>query len=205
MKVLAINGSPRRQGNTGILVNAVCGELEREGIETEQITIGHLPLRGCLACERCREPGGKGCVIPDELNAWLDKIEAAHGLILASPVYTGDVSAAMKAFIERAAHVMRAPLVRGEGHSILWRKVAVPLVTMRRVGAAHTLGSLMNLLTHNETIVPFAGEWPVGIGKHAGSVLDDAAALEDMKNLGKTMVWTLKRLYGSRLDEQSAS
>ncbi|MHC4836095.1 MAG: flavodoxin family protein, partial [Planctomycetota bacterium] len=102
MKVLGINGSPRKGGNTEILIRKVFEPLEAAGIETELIQIGGRAVRGCIACFKCRELNNGTCVIAnDPINEILEKMREADGIILGSPTYFTDVTAEMKALIDR--------------------------------------------------------------------------------------------------------
>src|SRR5512137_836593 len=103
MKVVAFNGSPRKEGNTYLLVQRVFQELDSEGIQTEYLQIGGKSLRGCVACRKCFENKDKKCVLPDDgLNGYVAKMEEAEGIILASPVHFSNVTAEMSALIGRA-------------------------------------------------------------------------------------------------------
>src|SRR3989304_3719968 len=103
MKVVGFNGSPRKDGNTSIAIKAVFNELEKEGIETELIHIGHNPVYGCTACEACWKNKDGFCIIDsDILNECLKKMYESDGIIIGSPVYFGSVTPQTKAFIDRA-------------------------------------------------------------------------------------------------------
>ena len=103
MKVLAINGSARPNGNTAILIRTIFAELEKQGIETELVQLAGSQLRGCAACYGCFRTKNNKCVISEDiLNECVAKMMAADGIILASPTYFADVSAEMKALIDRA-------------------------------------------------------------------------------------------------------
>ena len=109
MKVVAFNGSARKDGNTAILIKHVLGELETEGFETEMVQLAGTKIRGCTACGRCFENKDRRCVVTnDVLNDCLDKMLAADGIILGSPTYFADVSTETKALIDRAGFVARA-------------------------------------------------------------------------------------------------
>ena len=191
MKVVAFNGSPRRQGNTSLLIEKVFEELHQEGIETEQIHIGGKPLRGCTACLKCVENKDKKCVLPDDdLNSYVEKMEKAQGIILASPVYFSNVTAEMKALIDRGGYVSKA------NGTLLRRKVGAAVVTMRRAGATMAYSDLNLFFGINEMIVPGSSYWNLGVGRMPGEVLKDEEGLKTMETLGKNMAWLLKKLYG---------
>lgn len=191
MKVVAFNGSPKKQGNTYLLIQKVFGELEQEGIETEYVHIGGKPLRGCTACLKCVENKDKKCVLPDDdLNSYIEKMEKAEGIILASPVYFSNVTAEMKALIERAGYVSKA------NGTLLRRKVGAAVVAVRRAGATMVYSDLNLFFGINEMIIPGSSYWNLGIGRMPGEVLKDEEGLRTMETLGKNMAWLLKKLYG---------
>lgn len=149
MKVVAFNGSPRREGNTYLLVQKVFEELRKEKIETEYVHIGGKILRGCTACLKCRETRDKKCILPDDgLNGYVQKMDEAQGMILASPVYFSNVTSEMKALIDRAGYVARA----NEG--MLKRKVGAAVVSLRRAGATIVYSDLNFFFGIQEMIVP---------------------------------------------------
>ncbi len=191
MKVVAFNGSPRREGNTYLLVQRVFEELHKERIETEYYQVGDKPLRGCTACRKCFENKDKKCVLPDDgLNGYVSKMEEAEGIILASPVYFSNVTAGMKALIERVGFVSRA------NGGLLKRKVGAAVVAVRRAGATIVYSDLHFFFGHEEMIIPGSSYWNLGIGRSAGEVLQDEEGLKTMENLGRNMAWLIRKLYG---------
>ena len=191
MRVVAFNGSPRKEGNTYLLIQRVFEELKIEGIETEYVHIGGKPLRGCTACFKCTENKDKKCVLPDDgLSGYVAKMEQAEGIILASPVYFSNVTAEMKALIDRAGFVSIA------NGGLLKRKVGAAVVAVRRAGATIVYSDLNFFFGIHGMIVPGSSYWNLGIGRSAGDVLKDEEGLKTMETLGKNMAWLLKKLYG---------
>ena len=191
MKVVAFNGSPRKEGNTSLLVQKVFDELRKEGIETEYVHIGGKALRGCTACYKCKETKDKRCALPDDgLNGYIEKMENAQGIILASPVYYSNVTA------ETAALISRAGFVSTANGRILKRKVGAPVVAVRRAGANVVYSNLNFFFGIQEMIVPGSSYWNHGIGRDIGDVLKDEEGLATMTILGQNMAWLLKKLYG---------
>lgn len=188
MKVVAFNGSPRKGGNTEFLLKAALAELEAEGIETELIQIGGQVLRGCTACCWCRESGEKRCVIDDDpLNGYLDKMREADAILLGSPTYFADLTAEMKALIDRSGFVLRP---NGE----LRRKLGAGVVAARRGGALHTFDSLNHFFLINEMIVVGSTYWNDGLAGPAGAVEQDQEGVGIAKTLGQNIAWTLKKI-----------
>lgn len=189
MRALAINGSPRAEGNTALLLQTVLGELEAEGIETEQIQIGGKPLRGCVACMKCWENQDDRCVIEgDGLNDCLAKVKQADAIILGSPTYFADVTAEMKAFIDRSGMVARA------NGNFLRRKVGAGVIAVRRGGSMHALQSLQNYFLISEMIVPGSSYWNMAYGRLPGEVSEDEEGIKTMKTLGENMAWLMKKV-----------
>jgi multimeric flavodoxin WrbA len=189
MKVVAFNGSARKDGNTAILVNAVFAELKSEGIKTELVQLAGKKMHGCTACGKCWETKDERCVITtDFANDCIEKMIQADGIILASPTYFADVSAEMKALIDRAGFVALA------NDAMLRRKVGAAVVAVRRGGAIHAFDTINHFFFINQMVVPGSSYWNVGIGLHPGDVEKDDEGLATMKTLGANMAWVLKRL-----------
>ncbi|OPX64308.1 MULTISPECIES: flavodoxin family protein [unclassified Methanoregula] len=184
-KVLAINGSPRKDGNTSVLIRTILAEMEKKGIETETIQIGGKKVHGCLACMKCFENRDGKCVIDDDIvNLCIRKMREADGIILGSPVYFLDITAEMKALIDRAGFVSYA-----NGHP-LKHKVGNVTVAVRRAGASRTADSMLHFLLANDMIVP--GLPVIGIGRDIGDVEKDEEGMDRARHLGKTMAQLLK-------------
>ena len=129
MKVVAFNGSARKDGNTAILVNTVFKELKKAGIKTELVQLAGKKIRGCTACGKCFNNQDKRCAVKgDVLNDCIEKMLDADGIILASPTYFSDVSTEMKALIDRAGFVAKA------NQDMFRRKVGASVIAVRRAG-----------------------------------------------------------------------
>ena len=127
MKVMALNGSARKDGNTAILLNVVLDELKKEDIQTELVQMAGEPIAGCRACYKCFQNKDHRCAVKkDILNDLIEKMEGADGILLGSPTYFSDVSAGMRAFIERCGFVARA------NDYMFRRKVGAAVVAVRR-------------------------------------------------------------------------
>ena len=189
MKVIAFNGSARKDGNTSILLNMVFEELKAEGIETEIYSLAGKPIQGCIACFKCFEKKDKRCAVEkDIINECIQKMLEADGILLGSPTYFADVSAGMKALIERCGMVSRA------NGDMLKRKVGAGVVAVRRAGAMHVFSSLNSFFLINQMIIPGSSYWNLGIGRQPGEVNNDLEGVQTMKNLGKNMAWLLKKI-----------
>jgi multimeric flavodoxin WrbA len=190
MKVLAINGSARKDGNTAIMVRAVFAELEKEGIETHMEQLHGVKLQGCIACYECFKRKDKRCAVKkDKMNELIEFMLDADGIILASPTYFADASAGMRAVIERAGMVARAC------DDMFQRKVGAPVVTLRRGGGMQTFNSLNAFFFIGQMVVPGSSYWNMGFGREIGQVESDAEGLKTMADLGRNMAWAMKKLY----------
>ena len=189
MKVIAFNGSARKEGNTSILLNLVLDELKAEGIDTEIYSLAGKPIQGCIACFKCFEKKNRQCnVEKDIINECIQKMDESDGILLGSPTYFADVSAGMKALIERSGMVGRA------NTDMYKRKVGAAVVAVRRAGAIHVFNSLNYFFTINEMIIPGSSYWNIGIGRQPGDVNNDTEGVQTMKNLGKNMAWLMKKI-----------
>ncbi|HHL34931.1 MAG TPA: flavodoxin family protein [Desulfobulbaceae bacterium] len=190
MKVVAFNGSARKDGNTTMLVNYVFAELEKEGIETELVQLAGKHPHGCIACYQCFKKKNRRCAVDiDCINDCIEKMEAADGIILASPTYFADLSPEIKAIIDRCGMVSRA---NGDMYR---RKVGAAVVARRRGGAIHVFDSINHFFTIGQMIIVGSSYWNIGVGREKGEVADDTEGVETMRNLGKNMAWLLKKIH----------
>jgi len=191
MKVLAINSSARKDGNTAILLNTVLGELNGEGIETELVQLAGQHIQGCMACNKCfKKKDGRCAFEKDMLNECLSKMVAAEGILLGSPTYFSDVSANMRSLIERGGLVSRANKYMLKG------KVGAGVIAVRRAGSIPAFNSLNLFFLYGQMIIPGSSYWNVGIGMNPGDVAEDTEGIQTMKDLGRNMAWLLKKLHG---------
>ncbi len=190
MKVVAINASPRKEGNTFILLNAVLDELKKEGIETEIHSLSAKPIQGCIACYQCFQKKNRRCAVEkDALNDFIGLMEKAEGILLGSPTYFSDVTSGMRALIERAGLVARA------NDYMYKRKVGAGVVAVRRAGAIPAFSSLNLFFHYNQMVMPGSSYWSIAIGREVGEVRKDDEGMQTMKTLGQNMAWLMKKLY----------
>ncbi len=189
MKVLAINGSPRKNGNTKLVIERVFHPLQEAGIETEFFQLGGKPVHGCTACGKCRQVKDGRCHIKnDTINLAIEKMLEADAIILGSPVYFADVSTEMKALIDVAGYV-----TRGNGH-LLKRKIGAGVLAVRRGGQLHAFETLNNFFLISQMIVPGSSYWNFAVGGPEGAVLLDEEGMQIMQTLGENMAWLLKKI-----------
>lgn len=191
MKVVAFSGSARKGGNTAQLLNLALAELAAHGIETELVELAGQPIHGCIACYKCFKEKNRRCAVEkDIINDCIAKMDAADGILLGSPTYFADVSASMKALIERCGMVSRA------NGDMFKRKVGAGVVAVRRAGAYHVFSSLNAFFLIGQMIVVGSSYWNIGIGREVGEVAGDAEGVKTMKDLGQNMAWLLEKVRG---------
>lgn len=189
MKVVAFNGSPRKEGNTFLSIITVFQELEKEGIETEVIQLGSANIKGCRACYKCFENRDFRCVQKDDLNGFIEKMREADGIIIGSPTYFSNVSTEVKALIDRAGLVARA------NDHLLKRKVGAAVVVARRAGATHVYSSINFFFGISNMIIPGSSYWNLGYGRNPGEVANDEEGMATFRELGRNMAWLLKKIH----------
>lgn len=191
MKVVAFNGSARKNGNTAILVNRVLKELQKEGIETELVQLSGEKIKGCIACYKCFENKDQRCSVKNDiLNSCIEKMVGADGIILASPTYFANISTELKALIDRAG------LTSIANDRMFKRKVGAAVVAVRRGGSIHAFNAINHFFFIGEMIVPGSNYWNMGFGLDKGDVEKDEEGLNTMKVLGENMAWLLKKING---------
>ncbi len=189
MRVVAINGSARKNGNTAILINTVFEELNQEKIDTELIQLAGKRIQGCKACKKCFSNKNKRCSVEeDDFNAVFEKMADADGIVLGSPTYFADVTAEMKALIDRSGYVGFA------NDRLFRRKVGAAVVAVRRAGAIHVFDTINHFFLISEMIIPGSSYWNVGVGREIGEVESDKEGLRTMRILGQNMAWVMKKI-----------
>ncbi|MFZ2957199.1 MAG: flavodoxin family protein [Candidatus Ozemobacteraceae bacterium] len=187
MKVIAINGSPKAEGNTFFALKTTAAELEKEGIDVEILHVGNQTIRGCIACGQCAKNKNEQCVLPgDKVNEWIQKMKAADGILLGSPVHYSSIGASMKAFLDRAFYVA------GSNGGLFRHKVGATLVAVRRSGGVTTFDQMNHYVLYSEMLVPTSNYWNVIHGAKPGDAAKDEEGVQIMKILGKNMAWLLK-------------
>nr|WP_320133626.1 flavodoxin family protein [uncultured Holophaga sp.] len=184
MKALAINGSPRKGGNTETLLNAVLKPLAEAGWETELIQIGGRELPGCKACFKCMERRDRRCIFgKDIFNDVFAKMVEADAIILGSPTYFADVTPEIKALMDRSGFVHMA------NGGLLAGKVGAGVVAVRRGGATHVLDTMTHLFQICQMVIPGSTYWNMGYGLQPGEVGGDVEGMANMAHLGRAIDW----------------
>ncbi len=184
MKAVAINGSPRKGGNTEILLRKALEPIAAAGHATEYLQVGGTRIRGCTACGACGRMKNKRCVIDDDIfNLAFAKMLEADAILIGSPTYFADVTAETKALLDRAGRVARA------NGGLFRRKIGAAVVAERRGGAVHAVDSILHLFLATQMIVPGSTYWNLGLGGEPGDVLRDEEGLANMEDLGGQIAW----------------
>lgn len=193
MKVLGINSSARKDGNTAILINRVFEALNNAGIETELVQLAGKVIEPCKACWACG--GQRNCVHgKDCFREVFEKMKEADGILLGSPVYSANISANMQALLERAAVVTDM----NREASLFTHKVGAAVTAARRGGALQAIDNMNHFFLNHEMYVAGSTYWNMGYGQMPGDVEKDQEALANMDNLGQHMAYLLKALEGRR-------
>lgn len=185
MKVLLINGSPRKNGNTHIALKEIAGTLESEGIGTEMISIGTNAVRGCIACGKCAELGH--CVFSDNVY---DRIrtcleEGIDGFVVGSPVYYGGPNGSVCALLDRVFYSLGR---------YLQYKPAASVAVCRRSGATATFDRLNKYFTINNMPVVPAFYWNNVHGRLPGEAALDGEGMQTMRAIGRNMAWMMRSI-----------
>jgi multimeric flavodoxin WrbA len=187
MNVIAVNGSPRKDGNCGHALSMVGVELEKEGIDFEIVHVGDKAIRGCIACGSCGRRGDGKCVFGDDpVNDAVGKMREADGIVLASPVYYSGVAGTMKSFLDRCFYVA------GSSGGLFRHKVGAALVAVRRSGGSSTLDCLNHYLTYSEMVIASSSYWNIVHGMQGGEMEKDAEGVQIVEVLARNLAWILK-------------
>ncbi|MDN5360687.1 MAG: hypothetical protein PWQ84_1750 [Thermotogaceae bacterium] len=192
MKVVAINGSPRKKGNTYHALTLVGEELTTQGISTEIVQIGDKKIQGCLSCNTCAKNKDERCVIDDATNGLIQEMKKADGILLGSPVHYAGVGGTMKSFLDRAF------MVAGVNGGLFRHKVGACVTAVRRSGGLPAFKQLNVYLLYSEMVIPASNYWNVIHGNRPGDAVQDEEGKQIMRVLGKNMAWLMKSLAYSK-------
>ena len=181
MKVLILNGSPRKSGNTSIALDEMVRIFEADGIEAEVVQVGNKAVRGCIACGTCAEKGK--CVFDDVVNELAPKFEAADGLVIASPVYYGSANATLIACLDRLFYSTSFDKTM---------KVGASVVVARRGGLSATFDELNKYFLISSMPVAASQYWNSVHGREPGQAAQDAEGLQTMRVLARNMAFLMK-------------
>ena len=188
MKVLLINGSPRKNGNTSLALAEVAGVLKNEGIETEIFWIGNQPVRGCISCYACAEKNLGKCVFDDDVcNRLVSRFADADGFVVGSPTYYGQPNGALLAVLQRVFFSAGRALVDG--------KPAACVAVCRRGGSSAAFQCMNMPFEMLNALMIGSQYWNIVFGRDPGDAALDTEGMQTMRTLGKNMAWVLKNLH----------
>jgi multimeric flavodoxin WrbA len=187
MKVLLINGSPRKEGNTCVALKEIARQLEVQGIESEITWVGNKPLRGCIACGACKQKGNGRCAFDDDAcNGIIEKMETSDAVVVGSPVYYGQPSGQLLCMQQRMLFA---------GGQFFQNKPAAAVCVCRRGGATAAFQALqMPFQMCNMPIVP-SQYWNIAYGREEGQASQDTEGMQTMRTLANNMAWLLKKMH----------
>ncbi len=192
-KVLLINGSPRKQGNTFIALSEVAKTLNEQGIETEIEWVGTKPVRGCIACNTCKQAGNGKCVFDDDIcNKIIEKINNSDALVVGAPVYYGVPPGQTLALIQRAFYA----------GAKVDNKPAAAITVCRRGGATAAFQTLQMPFQMVNMPLATSQYWNIVYGMMPGDASLDTEGLQTMRQLARNMAWMLKGMNPGNPPEQ---
>lgn len=183
MKVLLINGSPNAKGCTFTALSEVADALNKEGVETEIVQVGHKDIRGCIGCRMCKKTGK--CVFNDIVGEIQEKFVEADGIVIGSPVYYSGPNGTMISFLDRMFYSCLADKRM---------KVGAAVVSCRRGGNTATFDVLNKYFTINQMPIVSSQYWNMVHGNNAEEVKQDIEGLQTMRTLGKNMAFLIKAI-----------
>ncbi len=192
MKVLLINGSPRKKGNTFLALSEVAKTLEQQGIETEIVQIGTKAVRSCIACGQCAVKQLGRCVFDDDIcNRIVEKLDTADALVVGSPTYYGQPNGAVLSLIQRMFFSAGAKVQN---------KPAASVCICRRGGATTAFQTLNMAFEMMNMPVVTSQYWNIVYGRSEGEAALDTEGMQTMRTLGNNMAWMLKKIHADSPD-----
>ena len=183
MKVLMINGSPRKDGNTAAALDEMKKVFEADGVEVEIVSIGSAAIRGCIACGTCSKKGS--CVFDDLVNETAPKLVEADGLVLATPVYYASANGSLISFLDRLFYSCSCDKTM---------KVGAAVAVARRGGLTATFDELNKYFTISNMPVASSQYWNSVHGREPGQAEQDLEGLQTMRTLAKNMTFLMRSI-----------
>ena len=189
MKVLLINGSPRKEGNTFLALSEVARTLEKNGVEAEIVQLGSKPVRGCIACGQCKMKQLGRCVFDDDVcNRIVERLDEADALIVGAPVYYGQPNGAVLAVMQR---------VFFSAGGKVQNKPAAAVTVCRRGGATAAFQTLNMMFQMMNMPVVTSQYWNIAYGREPGQATQDTEGMQTMRTLAQNMAWLLKKIHAN--------
>lgn len=184
MKVILVNGSPKKEGNTGYVIEKIEDMFkENKQIDVEKFWIGNNPIMGCIGCNKCKE--NKRCFLDDNVNKFLEKLENADGIIFASPVHFSGIPGMLSSFMDRAFYIKK---------DLYKNKVVSSILISRRAGAVAGVDVMNKYFLMSNTIIATSSYWNIVYGTKKEEIDQDLEGIQTMENLVGNMTYILKAL-----------
>lgn len=189
MKVLLINGSPRKQGNTFLALSEVAKTLEEQGIEAEIVHIGVKAVRSCIACGQCKTKQLGRCVFDDDVcNRVVEKLDTADALVVGSPTYYGQPNGGVLSLVQRMFF---------SAGSKVQDKPAAAVCVCRRGGSTAAFQTMNMAFEMMNMPVVTSQYWNIVYGREEGEAALDVEGMQTMRTLGRNMAWLLKKIHAN--------
>lgn len=186
MKVLLVNGSPRKEGNTYTALSEIAGQLKSNGIDSETVWIGNRPVRGCIVCNGCKNNGRCRCVFDDDItNTVIEKMESCDAIIIGAPVYYGQPAAQAMALEQRMLYA---------GGPAFFGKPAAAVCVCRRGGATAAFQTLQMPFQMCNMPIVTSQYWNIAYGREPGQASLDLEGMQTMRTLANNMSVLLKKM-----------
>ncbi len=192
MKVLLINGSPRKEGNTFVALSQIASQLKENGVDSEIVWIGNKAIHGCIACGKCRQNGGVCGFDDDVCNEILSKAKEADGLVFGSPVYYGQPAGPLLCLEQRMMYAASKNFAN---------KPAAVVCVCRRGGATAAFQTLQMPLQMVNMPIVTSQYWNIAYGAAPGDANKDIEGLQTMRTLANNMSWMLKKFHNISCQE----
>ena len=187
MKVLLINGSAHKEGNTFTALSEIARQLEKQGVEAEIVQLGNKPVRGCIACGECRTKALGRCTFDDDVcNRIVEKLDGADALIVGTPVYYGQPNGAVLAVMQR---------VFFSASSKVENKPAASVAICRRGGATAAFQTMNMMFEMMNMPLVTSQYWNIAYGREPGQAVQDTEGMQTMRTLADNMAWLLKKIH----------
>ena len=187
MKVLLINGSAHKEGNTFTALSEIARQLEKQGVEAEIVQLGNKPVRGCIACGQCRTKALGRCTFDDDVcNRIVEKLDGADALIVGTPVYYGQPNGAVMAVMQR---------VFFSASSKVENKPAASVAICRRGGATAAFQTMNMMFEMMNMPLVTSQYWNIAYGREPGQAVQDTEGMQTMRTLADNMAWLLKKIH----------
>ena len=187
MKVILVNGSPHKEGNTFLCLSEIAAQLTAEGIDSEILWLGNGPVRDCIGCGRCTD---EGCVFADDcVNEFLARAKEADGFVFGTPVYYAHPSGRILSFLDRVFYA---------GSGLMAFKPAASVTIARRGGTVASYDVLNKYFGITQMPIVGSTYWNQAYGRIPGEAAQDAEGMQTMRNLARNMAWILKSLEAGK-------